>query len=107
MPPRDECPGCRSAIYDGAREQGWCTDCIPPEIAQLREALDASIDEQLKKLLAMSDEQITALTRLQGHDPADQAKLAGQAMDRRAAGDLEARHRRPRKHGGLLGLRQE
>jgi uncharacterized protein YceH (UPF0502 family) len=32
MPPRDKCPGCHSAIYDGARAQGWCTDCMPPEI---------------------------------------------------------------------------
>lgn len=39
MPPRKECPGCRSAIYDGAREQGWCTDCMPPEIEVLRRSL--------------------------------------------------------------------
>lgn len=39
MPPRDKCPGCCSAIYDGAREQGWCTDCLPPEIATLRRQL--------------------------------------------------------------------
>lgn len=39
MPPRDECPGCHAAIYDGAREQGWCTDCIPPEIETLRARL--------------------------------------------------------------------
>lgn len=39
MPPRNTCPGCHSAIYDGAREQGWCTDCMPPEIEVLRQAL--------------------------------------------------------------------
>jgi uncharacterized protein YceH (UPF0502 family) len=39
MPPRDKCPGCHSAIYDGAREQGWCTDCMPPEIEALRARL--------------------------------------------------------------------
>lgn len=39
MPPRDTCPGCHSAIYDGAREQGWCTDCMPPEIEVLRARL--------------------------------------------------------------------
>jgi hypothetical protein len=27
--PRDTCPGCFSAIYDGARAQGWCCDCWP------------------------------------------------------------------------------
>ena len=27
--PRNECPGCFSAIYDGAAEQGWCCDCYP------------------------------------------------------------------------------
>jgi hypothetical protein len=39
MPPRDKCPGCHSAIYNGAREQGWCTDCMPPEIDALRRQL--------------------------------------------------------------------
>jgi hypothetical protein len=39
MPPRDKCPGCHSAIYEGAREQGWCTDCLPPEIEVLRRSL--------------------------------------------------------------------
>lgn len=39
MPPRKQCPGCRSAIYDEAREQGWCTDCMPPEIEALRRQL--------------------------------------------------------------------
>lgn len=28
-PPRSTCPGCFSAIYDGARRQGWCCDCFP------------------------------------------------------------------------------
>jgi uncharacterized protein YceH (UPF0502 family) len=39
MPPRDRCPGCHSAIYSEAREQGWCTDCKPPEIEVLRRQL--------------------------------------------------------------------
>jgi hypothetical protein len=26
--PRNECPGCFMAIYDGAAEQGWCCDCF-------------------------------------------------------------------------------
>jgi hypothetical protein len=26
--PRNECPGCFAAIYDGAAEQGWCCDCF-------------------------------------------------------------------------------
>lgn len=26
-PPRNECPGCFSLIYDGAAEVGWCADC--------------------------------------------------------------------------------
>ena len=31
-PPRAECPGCFSSIYDLAAEQGWCTNCCPPEL---------------------------------------------------------------------------
>lgn len=27
--PRNECPGCFAAIYDGAAKQGWCTNCYP------------------------------------------------------------------------------
>lgn len=27
--PRNECPGCFSAIYDLAAKDGWCTDCNP------------------------------------------------------------------------------
>lgn len=26
--PRNTCPGCFSAIYEGAAEQGWCCDCF-------------------------------------------------------------------------------
>lgn len=26
--PRSTCPGCFSAIYEGAAEQGWCCDCF-------------------------------------------------------------------------------
>ena len=27
--PRNTCPGCFSAIYDGAAKQGWCLICWP------------------------------------------------------------------------------
>ncbi len=27
--PRNTCPGCFSAIYEGAAAQGWCCDCFP------------------------------------------------------------------------------
>ena len=27
--PRHKCPGCFSAIYEGAAKQGWCCDCYP------------------------------------------------------------------------------
>jgi hypothetical protein len=27
--PRNECPGCFSAIHDGAALDGWCWDCNP------------------------------------------------------------------------------
>ena len=27
--PRRTCPGCFSAIYEGAAAQGWCCDCWP------------------------------------------------------------------------------
>jgi len=31
------CPGCHSAIYDGAAERGWCLDCRPLSDAELDE----------------------------------------------------------------------
>lgn len=27
--PRNKCPGCFAAIYEGAAAQGWCCDCWP------------------------------------------------------------------------------
>lgn len=36
--PRNECPGCFSAIYEGAAEQGWCCDCMPQRARYEREA---------------------------------------------------------------------
>jgi hypothetical protein len=37
-PPRSTCPGCFSAIYDGAAEQGWCCDCMPKRSKYEKEA---------------------------------------------------------------------
>lgn len=52
-------------------------------LGQAREELervrDAAVDESMNKILAMSDEQITALSRLEGHDPKDEATIARQA----------------------------
>lgn len=36
--PRNECPGCFSAIYDGAAKQGWCCDCYPKRSKYEKEA---------------------------------------------------------------------
>lgn len=36
--PRDTCPGCFSAIYDGAAKQGWCCDCMPKRAKYEKEA---------------------------------------------------------------------
>lgn len=36
--PRNECPGCFSAIYDGAAKQGWCCDCMPKRSKYEKEA---------------------------------------------------------------------
>lgn len=33
--PRNTCPGCFMAIYDGAAEDGYCTDCNP-KLASVR-----------------------------------------------------------------------
>jgi hypothetical protein len=49
-------------------------------LALVEELRDAFLDESMEKLLAMSDEQVSALCRLEGHDPADEAKLAHQVF---------------------------
>lgn len=36
--PRNTCPGCFSAIYDGAADQGWCCDCFPKRSKYEKEA---------------------------------------------------------------------
>ena len=28
------CPGCKSAIYDDAARDGWCTDCNPANVSR-------------------------------------------------------------------------
>jgi len=39
--PRNKCPGCFSAIYDGAAEQGWCCDCYPQRARYIAESVHA------------------------------------------------------------------
>lgn len=38
--PRNKCPGCFSAIYDGAAAQGWCCDCWPQRQRYITGATD-------------------------------------------------------------------
>lgn len=48
------------------------------EVGRLAESLDKAIDTQADQILKMTDEQIKALCRLEGHDPEDQATIARQ-----------------------------
>lgn len=47
---------------------------------ELERAADAKLDESLDKIMAMSEEQITALAAYEGHNPDDQARLGNQAV---------------------------
>lgn len=50
-------------------------------IVELEAAVKALTDTGCDKIMAMSEDQINALCRLEGHDPKDEAKLAEQAME--------------------------
>lgn len=49
--------------------------------AELQATLDTKIDESCDKVMAMSDEQITALTRLDGSNPKDVAALVKKTIE--------------------------
>jgi hypothetical protein len=51
------------------------------ELAKSKQCLQGSIDSNLNKLLEMTDEQVTALTRLEGSNPEDVAALARKTME--------------------------
>lgn len=41
--PRNECPGCFSAIHDGAAKLGWCLDCHPNRTFYSANELDPGV----------------------------------------------------------------
>lgn len=49
-------------------------------ILELEHIVESMRDSQIDKLLAMTDEQVTALCRLEGSNPDDSARIAKQAM---------------------------
>jgi hypothetical protein len=51
------------------------------EIERLNSVIDNNIDDGIDKIMAMSDEQISALAGYEGRNPEDQAKIARQCMD--------------------------
>lgn len=68
---------CALCGPDGKVESiDWKASCEAAE-----RALEAALDDAMHKILAMTDEQINALCRLEGHDPADQAKIAKMACE--------------------------
>jgi hypothetical protein len=50
-------------------------------IAELSQALQKSIDSNVDKIMAMTDDQVAALTRLDGSNPEDSARLGKQACE--------------------------
>jgi hypothetical protein len=49
--------------------------------AELSKALQQSIDSNVDKIMAMTDDQVAALTRLDGSNPEDSARLGKQACE--------------------------
>lgn len=67
---------CVCATSDDAAEY---IESLERDLAAARAIGEKAIDFATDKIMAMSDEQIFALTRLEGHDPADIASLGKQA----------------------------
>lgn len=69
---------CKHGHVDGAlhepcyecRAEYWQERAIAAE-----QRLERAVDENMEKVLKMTDEQISAVTRLEGHDPDDVAKI--------------------------------
>lgn len=55
-------------------------DQLRATIARQEQAIEQLRDSACDKIMAMTDEQIAALSRLKGHDPADEVKLGKQAV---------------------------
>lgn len=51
------------------------------EIRELKAKLEEMTDNNLDKIMEMSDEQIRALSAFEGHNPDDDAKIAKQAAE--------------------------
>lgn len=98
-----------TTVSDKEREQA-------ATIERLTAELDSRLDSDLDKILAMSDEQVTALTRLEGSNPDDVAALARKAMQcavltverDELRADLDAeRDAAELKSACITGMRQE
>lgn len=98
-----------TTVTDKEREQA-------ATIERLTTELESRLDNDLDKILAMNDEQVTALTRLDGSNPDDVAALARKAMQcavltverDELRADLDAeRDAAELKSACITGMRQE
>jgi len=73
------------AHFDQTCYEEDSNDCKLAEIdelrAELEKQLELSLNSNIDKLMALSDEQVRALCAFEGHHPDDEAKLAKQAFD--------------------------
>jgi len=70
-----------AALTAQARHAEDVADAAKERIEKLDTALQAAINSNCDKIMAMSDEQVTALTRLDGSNPDDVARLGRQAFE--------------------------
>jgi len=71
----------RNRIADMRRERGEEVLDLMNRNQELNTALQTAINSNCDKIMAMSDEQVAALTRLDGSNPDDAARLARQAFE--------------------------
>ncbi len=69
------------ANYRATTELHNSTAAKDARIAELEQALQQSIESNVDKIIAMTDDQVSALTRLDGSNPEDSARLGKQACE--------------------------
>ena len=68
-------------ISDTERELRCANADLVAECKQLRDEIDMLRDSNIDKVIAMSDDEINALNRLEGRDPKDVATITRTAFD--------------------------
>lgn len=71
------CAGVTQDAIDG----GWTVIGIMNYAKGLERKIKSMVDENVDKVLAMSDKQVTALTVMDGHNPDDVAKISRHAAE--------------------------